>query len=88
MRSLVAGSFPSTLLVVRIDRFVLLVPWVLVWAMAAMLMPVFWAAAQDSRSSGRRVLRNWHLIVLLLIMMRGTLIAARGRGHSVYLRWL
>ena len=88
MRGAVVGvSFPSTLLIVRVGSFVLLVPWVFVWAMAAMLLPVCWAACRGEPRSKHRLLRSWHVVVLFLISMRGTLISIRSHGTRVYLRW-
>jgi len=87
-----SAPFPSTVLVVRIGRIVLLIPWILVWAIALAAAPVCWAIGFGTRGSARdpkhQLLRNWHVVVLLLLMMRGTTISLRKGQQHVYLKWV
>ena len=89
---IVPPALPATFLVVRIGRVVLLIPWILVWAIALVVMPVCWAIGFGTRASAhdpkRRLLRNWHWVVMLLVMMRGTTISVRSREKRVYLKWI
>lgn len=91
-RALAAAPFPSTILVMRIGRVVLLIPWILVWVIALALTPMCWLAARTADSAERggkaRLLRHWPAFVMLLVMMGGTIISARTKEHRVYLRWL
>jgi hypothetical protein len=91
-RALAAAPFPSTVLVMRIDRVVLLIPWILVWAIAFAVTPLCLLAgrAADKAERGGKtwVLRHWPALALLLVMMGGTTISVRNREHRVYLRWI
>jgi hypothetical protein len=91
-RALVAAPFPSTILVLRIGRVVLLIPWILVWVIALAVTPFCWLIGSrptDAKHAGRAlVLRHWHRLAFLLVMMGGTTISVRGDGHRVYLKWL
>ena len=91
-RALVAAPFPSTLLIIRIGSVVLLIPWLLVWAIAFAVMPLCWLAGfstRDAKHAGKaRVLRHWHLLAVLLVMMGGTTISLRSKEHRVYLKWI
>ena len=90
--AVVPASFPSTFLLLRVDRLVLVIPWVLLWAIAFAVLPVCWAIGFGARAAARhpkyRLLRSWHVIVFLLVAMRGMTISVRGRGHRVYLKWV
>ena len=91
-RAVVPASFPATVLLLRVDRLVLVIPWMLLWALALVVMPVCWAIGFGARASARhrkyRLLLHWHLAILLLVAMRGMTISVRGKGHRVYLKWV
>ncbi len=90
--AVVPASFPSTFLLLRVDRLVLVIPWILLWAIALAVLPLCWAigfgAGASARNRKYRLLRNWHVIVFLLVAMRGMTISVRGEGHRVYLKWI
>ena len=91
-RALVPASFPATLLVLRVNRLVLVIPWMLLWALALVVMPLFWAIGATARAAARRrgyrLLLHWHVIVLVLAAMRGMTISVRSKEHRVYLKWI
>jgi hypothetical protein len=91
-RAVVPASFPATLLMLRVNGLVLVVPWMLLWALALVVMPLLWAIGVAARASARhrknRFLRNWHVLVLLLVEMRGMTISVRSKGQRVYLKWI
>ena len=88
-RTVVPASFPSTFLLLRVNSLVLVIPWMLLWAVALVVTPVCWAIGFGARTSARhrkcRLLLHWHLAVLLLVAMHGMTISVRGKGHRVSL---
>jgi hypothetical protein len=91
-RAVVPASFPATVLLLRVNALVLVIPWMLVWALALVVMPFFWAVGLGARATARRrdgeLLLHWHLIVLVLVAMRGMTISVRTKEHRVYLKWI
>jgi len=84
-------TLPATFLIIRIGRVVLPIPWILLWTIALVLMPFCWVIGFGARGSAHRsqllILRRWHLVVLLLVAMRGMTISVRRGQQRVYLKW-
>ncbi len=91
-RAVVPVSFPATVLLLRVNALVLVIPWVLLWALALVVTPFFWAVGLGARATAwrrdRGLLLHWHLIVLALVAMRGMTISMRTKEHRVDLKWI
>lgn len=86
---------PATVLLVRAGNVTIPVPWLILVAIAALVTPLCWIVGfAGTGLMDRRIavmLKNWHSVVLLLALMRGTSVTVRSgsqRGTDVFVRWM